>query len=269
MRIEVYLDEADVPLQTLMPPEQFKLDTNKISDGKHMLTFKALEDNGDSSQRQITFYVQNGPSISLHGIRDNDRLSGEISILTNAYSSNIGDEFEPIRMETPAPIPTWAWVLFLSVIAWGAGYISLEVHNRVYMPDRQVAATASADAGTSSANGTDSSQMSATWEALGEQVYGNNCSSCHQPDGSGLPGVFPPLTGNSVVLADNPEQHILAVLNGVADKTIDGVHYASPMPGFGEILDDEQVAAVVNHERTHWGNSAATVTAADIARLRR
>jgi len=40
------------------------------------------------------------------------------------------------------------------------------------------------------------------------------------------------------------------------------------MPGFGSILSDEEVAAVVNHERTSWGNNAKMVSAADIAKFR-
>ena len=267
MHIKVYLNDDATPLQTLAPPEQFKLDTTQLPDGKHTLIFKAIEDNGDSSQRHLTFYVQNGPSISIHGIRNDDRLSGEINILANAYSSNIGDEFEPVRMETPAPIPTWAWVLFLSILAWGAGYLSLEIHDRVRSPEFGVLASTEANHPPSTANA-GNIDKEPTWQALGKQVYGNNCSSCHQADGSGLAHVFPPLKGNSVVLEDDPKEHILAVLKGVADKVIDGVPYASPMPGFAAMLNDHEVAAVVNHERTQWGNNAPTVTAGDVARLR-
>tara|TARA_B110001452_G_scaffold196345_1_gene166352 strand:+ start:9586 stop:10377 length:792 start_codon:yes stop_codon:yes gene_type:complete len=263
MRIEVFLNDSTTPFQTLSPPESFKLDTTIIADGKHKLSFRAIEDNGDISHRHMDFYVQNGPSITIHGIRNDDRLSGEISILANAYGSNIGDEFDPIRMESPTPIPTWAWVLVLSIFAWGAGYISLEVNNQITGPQgSQLAATIE----TKTAN--DKTTANAAWVELGEQVYGNNCSSCHQADGSGLGGVFPPLKNNSVVLADSGEQHILAVLNGVSGKVIDGINYASPMPGFSALLDDEQVAAVVNHERTQWGNSAPIVSAEDVKKLR-
>lgn len=268
MRIDVHLNDNSEPLQTLVPPEQFKLDTTQLPDGKHSLTFKAIEDSGEESQRHMTFYVENGPSISIHGIRNDDRLSGEINILANAYSSNVGDEFEPIRMETPAPIPTWAWVLLLSVLAWSAGYISLETHNRARTPEHSAIATTSTHQSNAaeSTKGTDTA--GASWRALGKQVYGNNCRSCHQADGSGLTGVFPPLKGNNVILADNPTEHILAVLDGMANKVIDGVPYASPMPAFGAMLNDEEIAAVVNHERTQWGNHAPIVTANEVAQLR-
>jgi cytochrome c oxidase cbb3-type subunit 2 len=40
------------------------------------------------------------------------------------------------------------------------------------------------------------------------------------------------------------------------------------MPPFGPQLSDEQIAAVMNHERTSWGNAARTVSAADVAAVR-
>lgn len=265
MRIEVYLDDSNEPFQTLTPPEKFKLDTTAISDGKHSLTFKAIEDSGDFSQRHVDFYVQNGPAIAIHGLRNKDRVAGELDILANAYSSNVGDEFEPVRMETPAPVPTWAWVLVLCVLAWGAGYLSMELTNRVNTESPPSTTSANTSTGEASTASVGAGQA---WAELGQQVYGNNCSSCHQADGSGLPGVFPPLKDNSVVLDADPTEHIKAVLDGVADKVIAGIAYASPMPGFGALLDDDQIAAVVNHERTQWGNDAPTITPGDVAELR-
>ena len=47
-----------------------------------------------------------------------------------------------------------------------------------------------------------------------------------------------------------------------------GVAYASPMPAFGDILSNKDIAAVVNHERTQWGNSAP-LTSADEVQARR
>ena len=106
------------------------------------------------------------------------------------------------------------------------------------------------------------------WKKSGEQVYMNTCAACHQPTGVGLPNTFPPLKGNAVVLAKNPREHILAILKGVQGKKIGGVLYQTPMPPQGGQLSDEQIAAVVNHERTSWGNNASTVTPEDVKKLR-
>ena len=93
----------------------------------------------------------------------------------------------------------------------------------------------------------------------GEKIYEKYCLACHQSNGEGLPGVFPPLKNSEVVLIDDASEHIDIVLNGLKDKVISGVSYSSPMSGFGALLNDEEVAAVVNHERTSWGNNALKV----------
>jgi len=104
--------------------------------------------------------------------------------------------------------------------------------------------------------------------AMGASVYASNCASCHQPDGEGIPGTFPPLKGNEVVTAKDPTRHVEIVLFGLQGKTIDGVKYSSPMPAHEHVLTDAEVAAVVNHERTSWGNNAPTVTAEEVKKIR-
>jgi len=262
MRIEIYIDDSTTPLETIVPPERFKLDSTKLVDGPHTIKFQAIGDDGEVSTRVVNFKVQNGPAIAVHGLVENDTLSGEVSVLANAYGSKIGDEFEPVRMETPRPVPTWAWILFLIVLAWAAGYISLTVGHRAAIETVSKAKTEE-DLPSSASEGDNS------WAVLGAQVYGNNCSSCHQANGSGLPGVFPPLKDNPAVLDKDPGTHILAILEGVSNKVIDGVNYATPMPPFSSILNDEEIAAVVNHERANWGNNASLVTVDQVTALRK
>ena len=81
--------------------------------------------------------------------------------------------------------------------------------------------------------------------------------------------MFPPLAGDPVVQALDPTEHIITVLNGKQGSIIGGVKYASPMPAFKEILNDDDLAAILNHERTSWGNAAPIVRVADVARLRK
>jgi mono/diheme cytochrome c family protein len=59
------------------------------------------------------------------------------------------------------------------------------------------------------------------------------------------------------------------VLYGLHGKTIAGVAYAAVMPPFGPQLSDADVAAVVNHERSSWGNEAPLVQPADVTAARR
>lgn len=104
--------------------------------------------------------------------------------------------------------------------------------------------------------------------ARGAELYSSTCSVCHQPDGSGMEGAFPPLKNNRVVLNSDPTKHILGILNGVEGEVIDGVSYPTPMPPFGDMLSDEEVADIANHERTAWGHKAKLVTAEQVKALR-
>ncbi len=104
--------------------------------------------------------------------------------------------------------------------------------------------------------------------ARAAQLYTNTCAACHQSNGMGLPGAFPPLVKNPAVIAADPTAHIRAILHGVSGQVIEGVSYPSPMPPFAEQLSDADVADIVNHERSSWGNQAKPVTAEQVKALR-
>ncbi|MEO8634433.1 MAG: cbb3-type cytochrome c oxidase subunit II [Gemmatimonadales bacterium] len=104
---------------------------------------------------------------------------------------------------------------------------------------------------------------------VGTRVYETRCGACHQPNGQGLAGAFPPLVADPVVLAPDPVRHVEIVLFGLSGKAIGGTVYASPMPPWGEQLSDGEIAAVINHERTSWGNAAPPVTPALVAEIRK
>jgi len=269
MKIEVFIDEQTSVYATVEPPNTFKIDTTKLNDGHHTIRFKAISDDGSISTRETQFSVRNGPGIAVHGIRDGDIVSGEVAVLANAYSSRVGDVFEPMRIETPAPIPTWAWLVLLVVFAWGMWYLGSENKSQRSLLDAMIGGSADLPGETEKfANSTATVVPTERWSALGKQVYQNKCASCHQASGEGLPGLFPPLKGNPVVTATDWTEHVQIVLDGLRGKVIDGTAYASPMPPFGATLSDEEVAAVVNHERKQWGNSSPTVTPAQVAAIR-
>ncbi|MBV9027743.1 MAG: cytochrome c [Candidatus Eremiobacteraeota bacterium] len=98
----------------------------------------------------------------------------------------------------------------------------------------------------------------------GAVVYRNNCSSCHQPDGRGLRGAFPPLAGNPTVTG-NPTAVIVIVKNGLEGRVVvNGVAYSGIMPHWGGVLSDDQIASVVTYIRSSWHNSAPGVSLAQV-----
>jgi mono/diheme cytochrome c family protein len=104
----------------------------------------------------------------------------------------------------------------------------------------------------------------------GAQLFAANCASCHDWTGQGIgassPLGYPSLIHNSEVGAPDAGNLAMVVLQGVDRRTKDA---EVMMPGFADELSDDQVAAVANYVTQHFGNPKATVTASDIANLRR
>ncbi|MGH8279190.1 MAG: cbb3-type cytochrome c oxidase subunit II [Gammaproteobacteria bacterium] len=101
--------------------------------------------------------------------------------------------------------------------------------------------------------------------AEGAQLFAQNCAVCHQANGEGIPNAFPPLKGNAAVLNDDPTQQLHVILEGLSNTNIGGTVYPGAMPPFKTVLSDHQIANIVDHERTSWGNNAKLVTPAEVA----
>jgi mono/diheme cytochrome c family protein len=103
----------------------------------------------------------------------------------------------------------------------------------------------------------------------GARVYIQNCSSCHQIDGRGVPGAFPPLAGNAFVLGQ-PARVIAAVKYGMRG-TIDvaGERYDATMPDWSQLITDSQIAEVVTYIRSAWHNRAPPVRLSDVTAVAR
>ncbi|CAE6758377.1 c-type cytochrome [Paraburkholderia nemoris] len=95
-------------------------------------------------------------------------------------------------------------------------------------------------------------------EKSGEALYNATCAGCHMPDGKGAQGA-----GHYPALADNP------AVEAAPYVIVDVLHGRKGMPSFGDEMNDDQVAAVVNYTRTHFGNrSAGDVTPSQVRSLR-
>ncbi len=259
-RVEIYLDDNPEPIAVYHPPARFELDTERLADGPHELRIVATDPPGHRGLRRIPFEVRNGPGIAVDGLRPGEVVEGRLSLLVNAYGAAYEERWEPARAETPAPIPTWAWVLFIGVVAWAMFYAA-----RQWNPPPELARSPTYAAWRTGAAPVPRAEEGG---GAGATLYRTTCANCHQANGEGLPGAFPPLAGDPVVTAQDPAQHIATVLFGLSGKAIGGVSYAAQMPAWGQQLSDEEIAAVVNHERTSWANKAPTTRAAAVAAVR-
>jgi cbb3-type cytochrome c oxidase subunit III len=104
--------------------------------------------------------------------------------------------------------------------------------------------------------------------ADGATIFAGRCAACHQATGAGLPGVFPPLAGSNWVNGRDTTV-IQIVLHGIQGSlTVNGVKYNGAMPTFGAQLSDAEIAAVLTHVRSHWGNTAGAVGGQEVTAQR-
>jgi len=105
----------------------------------------------------------------------------------------------------------------------------------------------------------------------GMRVYKRpTCAACHQENGMGTAGLFPPLAGSDWVTENDPSRAIRIVLDGISGPIqVNGVAYNNAMPPWRDQLKDDEVAQVLTYARKAWGNKAPAVKAEDVAKIRK
>jgi mono/diheme cytochrome c family protein len=149
------------------------------------------------------------------------------------------------------PVPRVVLGLALALVLWAVAYILMARPDGLAgLGDQRMPDTL--------AQGTAPAQGAA---ADGRQLFVAKCQACHQANGQGLPGVFPPLAGSSWVKgpAEVPMQIVLHGLNGPIE--VAGSIYSGAMPAFGEQMNDAELAAVLSFVRSEWGNTGPAVEA--------
>ncbi|WP_457436910.1 cytochrome c oxidase subunit II [Pseudomonas sp. TE3786] len=93
----------------------------------------------------------------------------------------------------------------------------------------------------------------------GDKIYHTTCAACHQPEGQGLPPMFPALKGSKVATGPK-EDHLHTVFFG---------RPGTAMAAFGKQLSEVDIAAVITYERNAWGNNVGDmVTPKDVLALK-
>jgi mono/diheme cytochrome c family protein len=155
----------------------------------------------------------------------------------------------------PTPVAYIVMALFFAM--WGGWYIGM------YSGDW----TADGLAETASRMGVPVATPQDPME-LGAEIY-NACMQCHQADGKGVAGSFPPLAGNAHITGD---KHRLAaiLLNGLqGELVVNGNTYNSQMPAWKDNFNDEEIAAVLTFIRNSFGNKAEPVSKEIVAEVRK
>lgn len=237
--VKIYLDDQDEPFKTATPPLRFSFSTIHLADGEHTLRVEASNGLAPPTQKHIPFRVRNGVAVTVSGLEPNQTIGGQVELIVNAYAGNTEVDFEPRRAETPQPVPTWAWVLTLAVLAWTLFYL----FNPVRAPRNA------------------SAHVLDVGHDLGQRLYMDTCARCHGEDGTGLK-----VEGSetnylvkrlrdtpNLAVAESPYKLLFKVVTGT--PTSGDVH----MPAWGPRLTNEEIVAVVNFVRNSWGHDASLI----------
>ncbi|MBX7201925.1 MAG: cytochrome c [Bacteroidia bacterium] len=98
----------------------------------------------------------------------------------------------------------------------------------------------------------------------GKTLYTQNCASCHQANGEGLKGAFPPVKGSPIVMGNDLDFYVSIIMQGYDARPEYAVMNAV---GHDNNLSPEQVTAIINYERTSWGNNAKPVALEEVKKI--
>lgn len=104
--------------------------------------------------------------------------------------------------------------------------------------------------------------------SIGKQIFTQICSACHQSNGMGLPGAFPPLAMSDYLNSD-PHRAISIVLRGLSGRiTVNNTGYESQMPAFGSELNNDEIAGVLTYVLNNFNNRGGNIRPDEVEKMR-
>ncbi len=196
-----------------------------------------------------------------------------------------GHEWDGIR-ELNNPLPRWwLWCFYLTII-WGVGYTiafpawplingatagllgfatRAEVAADIDRYAQQNAGLTSALAKVELASLADNPDLHRFAVANGAAVFRSHCSQCHGSGAAGAVG-YPNLLDDDWLWGGALAEIAYTVKHGIRNETDDDAHY-SQMPAFGDLLEEEEIAATVQYVLQISGADHDTTLAQDGAAL--
>jgi mono/diheme cytochrome c family protein len=180
-------------------------------------------------------------------IERNEDAPPERYDVSNLHAPIMREKLEP--RDGFEPVPIWLVAIFGAFLFWGGWYLStysggFRADVLEAQPEARFIQPVPVDRPVDPM-------------VIGARMYRQWCAACHQPDGQGVPGQYPPLLGSEWVVGE-PARLKRIVLHGYG-----------LMPAFGDRLDDMQMASVLTYIRNNWGNVAPAITEESVAATRR
>jgi len=190
----------------------------------------------------------------------------ETAAVTEVHRAVQREHPEPGAGELEAP----AWLIVLTMVLIGCAAFYLGAFSGGFsgnvFNERVGFIGADQAAGTGAASAPAAPE---TLAQLGKKVFAQNCVTCHQATGLGVPGSFPPLVQSDWVLG-SPKRVSMIVLKGLQGPVhVKGQVFNGAMPAWGVNLTDKKIAAVLSYVRSEWGNKAGEITPDQVAAVRK
>ncbi len=162
------------------------------------------------------------------------------------------------------PIPLWLTAVCGVAVLWAGAYLGVfhgGFSSNIY--NEYESSPAALFPLPAKAGGKSEAAATLTLAQQGKAVYAN-CVTCHQQNGLGVPGQFPPLVKSEFALGG--EKRLIAILlKGLQGPVhVEGQIFNGVMPPWEKNLSDKKIAAVLSFIRSEWGNAAPEVTEADV-----
>jgi mono/diheme cytochrome c family protein len=111
-------------------------------------------------------------------------------------------------------------------------------------------------------------KIDATQMRVGARLYRDHCAACHGDRGEGAGGVYPALAGNAAVTLQSPANLLHAIVSGGFPPATAGNPRPYGMPPFGQVLNNDEIAALATYLRRSWGHEAPPVSPLEVLKLR-
>ena len=193
---------------------------------------------------------------------------GETEDVHDTHAAVVREKVEPLIGREPLSL--WLIAVYGLAVFFGGAYLGRSSGNFSgdgldYLGGAPRIAT---KAGAAGAGAEQTAEL--TPAEKGKKIFSANCATCHQANGLGVAGQYPPLAGSEIVLggARRPAMIVLKGLQG--PLTVKGAHFGSAvMQPWEKTLTDQKIADVLTYIRQEWGNTAGPVTLEGIAALRK
>lgn len=160
-------------------------------------------------------------------------------------------------------VPPWAfWASIAIAFVWAGWYVGR--HGGTFDTATHVE-FASREPGIAQV-AADQQQLAVTDPVeAGKAVFLKHCQACHQANGQGIAGAFPPVVGSEWVTGDE-RVLVRILLHGLQGPVqVRGVTYNGAMPAWEQVLSDQEIAAVSTYLR-QWAPNAAGPVAVDVVK---